>query len=98
MEKVRLTLDELNVQSFATTQQQVARRGTVRAHDAPTDEFECPTQNAAYNTCWGTCADSCQCSDSCDCDTANCSVELDCWYTDWGPCTMGGTGWNPSDC
>lgn len=88
MEKVRLTLDELQVQSFATTENDAQSRGTVRGHDAPTDAVE--------DTCWASCNWSCGCSDSCECETANCTVD-DCWFTDWGPCTWGGTG-NPSDC
>ncbi|HET7231523.1 MAG TPA: hypothetical protein VFJ16_16050 [Longimicrobium sp.] len=92
MEKVRLTVDELEIQSFTTTERPAGKRGTVRGHDAPTDEVECPT----YDVNWNTCQASCQCSDSCYCETAACSVD-DCWFTDWGPCTWNGTG-NPSDC
>ena len=80
MEKVRLTLDELHVQSFATTEHETGRRGTVRGHDAPSDQVECPTANQAWDTCWGSCAWSCGCSDSCQCETANCSVDC---YSDW---------------
>lgn len=94
MEKVRLTLDELQVQSFATTEQGAGRRGTVHGHDAPSDAVECPTADPAYGTCWGSCNG---CSDSCDCETANCTVEEECWFTDWGPCTWGSRG-GPSDC
>lgn len=78
MDKVRLTIDELQVQSFATTDRDANGRGTVRAHDAPTDEVECPTVDPVWNTCWGSCGDSCggTCGgscDSCNCDTAYCS-------------------------
>lgn len=90
MEKVRLTLEELNVQSFPTTDEEVGRRGTVHGHDAPTDAYECPTQQAGA-TCLGSCPDN-----SCGCETSECTVD-DCWFTDWGPCTWGSTG-NPSDC
>jgi len=56
MEKVRLTVDDLQVQSFATSSQPSPRRGTVHGHDAPTDQLECPTANVAWDTCWGSCA------------------------------------------
>lgn len=83
MEKVRLTIDELQVQSFATTGVEAAGRGTVRAHDAPTDAVECPTADPNWDTCWGSCGDTC--GGSCDCDSAYCS---DTCY--WGCYTMRG--------
>lgn len=78
MDKVRLTIDELEVQSFATSNADAARRGTVRAHDAPTDQLECPTACPNWDTCWNTCGDTCggSCGGSCDscyCETAACS-------------------------
>ena len=94
MEKVRLTLDALEVQSFTTSTGAAAQRGTVRGHDLPTDQVECPTADPAWNTCWDTCADTCGCGgsggDSTGCGgfsdwacTGNCSttwyVSL-CWY------------------
>jgi hypothetical protein len=87
MEKVRLTLDELHVQSFATTGAETAGRGTVRAHDAPTDAVECPTADPVWDTCWGSCGDTCggSCGGTCDCDSAYCS---DTCY--WGCYTMRG--------
>lgn len=89
MEKVRLTLEDLAVQSFATSDEDPRRGGTVHGHDVRTDLYECPTQNGG--TCLGSCPDN-----SCGCETAECTVD-DCWFTDWGPCTWGSTG-NPSDC
>jgi len=65
MEKTRLSLDELEVQSFATIGAPDARRGTVRAHDAPTDEVECPTAYFEWDTCWNSCAGSCDCTVDC---------------------------------
>jgi hypothetical protein len=60
MEKTRLSLDDLEIQSFATTTPPAGRRGTVRGHDdAPTDEVECPTVNAGWDTCWDTCRYGC---------------------------------------
>lgn len=73
MEKVRLTIDELCVQSFATTDDSARRRGTVVAHDYPTDAQECPTSWAA--TCAETCADTCQCEGN----TGDCTIIC---YTD----------------
>jgi hypothetical protein len=91
MEKVRLTIEDLQVQSFATSQADAERGGTVHAHDAPTDRYECPTQDYAWGTCGGSCPEN-----SCGCETSECTVD-DCWFTDWGPCTWNGGG-NPSDC
>jgi hypothetical protein len=59
MEKTRLKLDDLEVQSFTTMSGAAAQRGTVRGHDAPTDEVECPTANIAWDTCWNTCPYGC---------------------------------------
>ena len=87
MEKVRLTLDELQVQSFATTDGPADARGTVRAHDAPTDQLECPTACPEWDTCWNTCGESCggSCA-SCDCASAECSADTCFWgcYTNRG--------------
>jgi hypothetical protein len=73
MKKQRFTLEELEVQSFATTSTAGAQRGTVRAHGYPTDEIECPTGWAA--TCADTCAGTCQCEGN----TGDCTVIC---YTD----------------
>lgn len=75
MDKMRLRFDELQVQSFATGGD-ASGRGTVRAHDAPTDKEECPTACQAWDTCWDTCGNSCGCaSANCtgDCASADCS-------------------------
>lgn len=87
MEKTRLTLDELQVQSFVTTGMEAEGRGTVRAHDAPTDPVECPTVDPNWDSCWYTCGDSCggTCG-SCACESADCSVDT-CF---WGCYTMRG--------
>lgn len=86
MEKLRFTLDELQVQSFATSAGDSRERGTVRAH-APTDPVECTGDNI-----WNTCCDSCD-PDRCppqndwtmDC-TDNCND------TNYGMCS-GGFSW-----
>jgi hypothetical protein len=78
MEKVRLTLDELQVQSFATTEAAGKGQGTVRGHDVPTDQVECPTANVNWDTCWASCADTNCCGSGGDTD--NCTY--DCW-SDW---------------
>jgi len=57
VEKLRFTLDELQVQSFITSGPDTGE-GTVRAH-APTDPVECPTWDGAWNTCGDSCE---QCS------------------------------------
>lgn len=92
MRKTRLTLDDLDVQSFATTAGTGAQRGTVRGHDVPTDQVECPTVNQAWDTCWDTCADTCNCgggggpSDFCSYDCFSDWCSWDCswtWYISW---------------
>lgn len=90
MEKVRLTLDALHVQSFATSSESPRGRGTVHAHDAPTDAVECPTGNAADwdNTCANTCMGTCQCEGN----TGDCTIIC---YTD-GDWTRG--SWYISYC
>ena len=84
MEKMRLTLDELEVQSFATTSGTGRQRGTVRGHDSPTDQVECPTADINWNTCVESCPDSCGCgggggpSDFCTYDCASDWCSWDC--------------------
>lgn len=88
MEKVRLTVDELQVQSFTTSDEQSPGRGTVHAHDAPTDEVECPTAHAQWETCWNTCpgpggGNTDDCTWMCytdGCSAADCSNGCD-WST-----------------
>jgi len=81
MRKTRLTLEDLDVQSFATTSGTGAQRGTVRGHDAPTDQVECPTADVNWNTCWASCADTNCCGGGgSGPDTQDCSAY--CW-SDW---------------
>ena len=61
MEKIRLSVDELAVQSFATTQAAAEQRGTVHGHD-DTDPVACPTADPVWETCWASCGGSCDCS------------------------------------
>lgn len=96
MEKVRLSLDDLQVQSFSTLGQGILRGGTVRAHDAPTDLVECPTDAA---DCWNTNSQSCieSCRYSCGCNgTDPGDWSVDCWsdacYTDDGRCSTNYVG------
>jgi hypothetical protein len=77
MEKVRLSLDELRVQSFTTTGGPAENRGTVRGHDSATDPVNCPTADPAWDTCWESCWGSCgschqSCDGSCDCWSGAC--------------------------
>lgn len=70
MKKMRLAFDALQVQSFATSEHDAARRGTVRAHDAPTDQVECPTCDEAWDSCWNSCGGTCD--NTCDrCETGS---------------------------
>jgi hypothetical protein len=89
MEKVRLTVDELRVQSFATTGHDPQPRGSVHAHDAPTDQVECPTYDAAWESCWETCG---------DCYTQNTCYETCGQCLDTGPICVVGSWTAPSDC
>jgi hypothetical protein len=96
MEKTRLRLDDLEIQSFATTGEGTQRRGTVRAHDAPTDEVECPTANPNWNTCWDTCWDTC--GNTCGCgggggDSTGCGG-----FSDWACTGNCSTTWYVSLC
>jgi hypothetical protein len=95
MEKMRLTVDDLAIQSFATTRLGGQLRGTVRGHDAPTDPVECPTANPEWDTCADTCWGSCPCSgNSCNgCGSDGCGG-----FSDWA-CTNGcHTGYTVTYC
>lgn len=72
MEKVRLNLDELEVQSFTTTGNEAQQRGTVHGNDQCSCAC-CPT-DPALDTCWASCADTCwdTCGDSCGCGSNDC--------------------------
>jgi hypothetical protein len=74
MQKVRLALDELAVQSFSTTSPAAQRRGTVNGRDS-TDPVACPTYDNAWDTCWDSCnAATCgaSCGGTCDCYSGAC--------------------------
>lgn len=60
MEKVRLEIDELRLESFNTSDAPPHQRGTVNGYVNPTDEMDC----TAFETCFGTCA----------CNTADCTT------------------------
>lgn len=82
MEKVRLKIDELRVESFNTSDDLSQHRGTVNGHASPTDEVHC----TAGDTCFATCASTCACSVvvcTDPCLTAECRYD-DCaeggWY------------------
>jgi len=64
MEKVRLEIDGLRVESFNTSDDPPQHRGTVNAYENPTDEVGC----TALGTCLATCAYSCAC------DTGGCTA------------------------
>lgn len=97
MQKVRLELDELQVQSFTTTGPDASQRGTVRGNDDDCTCQCCPTDPALNtcaatcpNTCWDTCGDSCGCgSGDCgsgDCGSGGCGT-YDCGGS-WGGCSF----------
>jgi hypothetical protein len=60
MKKLALTLDDLNVQSFATTGAARGLRGTVRGHlDAASRDDFCSEAETQIYSCY-TCDDACQ--------------------------------------
>ena len=69
MEKLRLEIDELRLQSFVASDTLSQHRGTVNGHQNPTDEVDC--------TAAATCALSCACNTG-DC-TALCQSDA-CTY------------------
>jgi hypothetical protein len=81
MKKTRLSLDDLDVQSFATAGAGAGEPGTVCGHDAPTDEVECPTANEIWSTCRYTCGCGGGGTDDCTviCESDACSAE-DCSF------------------
>jgi hypothetical protein len=78
MNKLKLDLDQLTVESFDTDASGIARRGTVRAHSVfcgPT-EVCIPTQGEltcgnTCETCNGTCPDTCAASCGGGCTAGN---------------------------
>ena len=60
MEKVRLEIDALRVESFNTSDDASQHRGTVNGYENPTDEVDC----TAFDTCFATCA----------CNTGDCTA------------------------
>lgn len=91
MNKTRLTVDDLEVQSFTTTSAAAGQRGTVRGHEAPTDEVECPTADPNWQTCWNTCGCGGGGTDDCTaiCWSDACSAE---------DCSFGCGTWFASEC
>ncbi|HEX2077782.1 MAG TPA: hypothetical protein VHG08_08740 [Longimicrobium sp.] len=77
MKKVTLHLEQLAVESFPTTNEPWARRGTVRGNDSATvDQDSCVTCGASCATCNATCPNTCPatCASTCpqSCDPAQC--------------------------
>jgi hypothetical protein len=85
MEMKRLTLDELQIQSFSTAGENAAGRGTVRAHESATDEAACPpdTWDTSSQSCIESCRYSCICNGT---DPADYTVDCTVWHH------------NPSEC
>lgn len=86
MEKVRLDLDELEVQSFVTTGADPQPRGTVHGNEQCSCQC-CPT-DPALNTCWNSCADTCW---------ATCAGDT-CWGSCGGSCDCGSNDCGSGDC
>lgn len=83
MKKLKLNLDDLKVESFATTPEAPDRAGTVHAYDDPT-----PT---CIDTCGTGCTcDTCTmcytCATNCTCETVVCGTcDTDCGTCDTCP-------------
>lgn len=94
MEKMRLQLDELAVQSFATTPQDSTPRGTVHGNQ---ESGACTVEYWGY-TCWEGCQwesgaqNSCD-NNSCACPSADCGGSDGC-----GPTTTLGVTYLVSCC
>lgn len=58
MRKLALKLDELRVQSFATTPEAAAARGTVRGHETETEQHACSDACSLVLTC-NSCEETC---------------------------------------
>lgn len=84
MEMKRLTLDELQVQSFATGPIDVPG-GTVRGYEDSTGDVECPpdTWDTSSQSCIESCRYSCICNGT---DPADYTVDCTVWHH------------NPSEC
>jgi hypothetical protein len=57
----KLSLDTLRVDTFATTSEIAALRGTVAAYSAQCTVRDCPESYGG--TCWITCFETCPCTD-----------------------------------
>jgi len=61
----KLRLENLRVDTFATTSEVDAARGTVAAHSAQCTVLNCPESYGG--TCWITCFATCPCTDGPNC-------------------------------
>lgn len=62
MEKVRLSPEELEIQSFTVPTVEDEERGTVHGHYEPSELGQCYTQpNDWQNSCAVSCKETCQC-------------------------------------
>lgn len=96
MEKVRLDLDELAVQSFVTTGATNAQRGTVHGAQDCTCQC-CDTLDPNANTCWDTCANTCWASCYGDCGSGDCGSN-DCGSGDCSGYGCGSESFLASNC
>ena len=90
MEKVRLKIDELRLESFNMSDDPSQHRGTVNGHANPTDEVDC----TAGDTCFATCALSCACNtEDCTaiCQSDACSYDA-CAQEGWKATFIGSGG------
>ena len=86
MKKLKLDLDELSVESFATTPERGREGGTVFGQNHCTCYTQCtcpgcPTCDASCNgTCGGTCAGTCDasCNGTCGCPSGDYTCDYTC--------------------
>lgn len=71
MHKLKLDLDELLVESFATLDSESGAGGTVRGREA--------TSLCTRVTCFDTCLNTCMCSQDSTCEVA--CTQITCGYT-----------------
>jgi hypothetical protein len=112
MNKLRLDLEDLSVESFSTTPEAGKEEGTVFGQQCTCYTNctcpGCPTCDASCNgTCGGTCGGTCDASCNGTCDAScngtcvdscnNCTYGTDCW-TSWEAMSCGGGAYNTCYC
>lgn len=77
MEKLKLALDDLVVETFAPAVR-AAETGTVHAHDSGPYTDECQSCGVETGCGYGGCTNDVSCNGSCGCNTATCYAYWTC--------------------